>query len=88
MGDNHDASTVCDDITRAAHAQLWAQAVSANIKMLIPVTLEFSASNYVKWCTLFEVTITKFALKDYLIISSSSSTPDADWKRRDSTVLS
>lgn len=70
-----------------AKAVLWAQAVAvANIKTLVPVTLDLHAANYSKWRGLFQLTLRKYALDDH--IQGALSAPDATWSRLDATVVS
>jgi hypothetical protein len=69
------------------HVALWAHATAIqSIKSLIPVTLDFKASNSTKWRNFLQVVVTQYALSDHLT-TAIPPVDDDDWLRLDTTVL-
>nr|XP_020189486.1 uncharacterized protein LOC109775138 [Aegilops tauschii subsp. strangulata] len=65
---------------------------AASIKMYVPITLDLSDSNYVKWRELFLVALGRYVLSNHVVgdaaATPSDTSPTSDWGRDDFTVLS
>jgi uncharacterized membrane protein YgcG len=71
----------------AANKDLHAQAIGVhNIKILIPVTLDKSASNYHRWRTMFLVVLGKYNLQDHVLTDVAHPTRAA-WKTMDCCIV-
>ncbi|CAN6168496.1 unnamed protein product [Urochloa humidicola] len=72
----------------AAVLNLHAQAVAVqNIRSLIPIVLDITADNYIRWREQFLLTVGKFSLEDHVLLDD---TPVGypDWTRMDCVVRS
>jgi hypothetical protein len=73
------------DVGPHPHAALWDTATPIqNIKSLIPVMLDLSASNFTKWRNLLSIAVNLLSLTDNLELLVRP--PDKEWLRMDSMV--
>jgi hypothetical protein len=76
------------DAFNAKHAADHAQALGvANIKVLVPITLDRVANNYDRWRKVFLVTLGKYVLDDH-VLSDDAHPTRSHWRQMDCTVLS
>jgi hypothetical protein len=61
-----------------------------NIRTHVPITLDFTESNFSSWCTFFDATFRKFGISDHIdgTVDAAMMFHDAEWLQIDNSIIS